>query len=163
MFSLVSLSLFVVSAPLPAPDAPKGPPPRIEVVQMEKDGRPVLIRNVTTYQQVQKEITVNVGGRVEKRVVTEAVPVTVQTVVALDDKAVQVFGADGKRVVPGEVRKRLNRPTAVFVSSDDKPIDPFFLKLLRDGSYCVVAPEWNRAPKVESIAAPLPPQPKPKP
>jgi len=171
MLSLVSLSLFAIAAPLPAPKTPSGPPPRVEIVQVGEDGRPFLRgKPVEKFGRslVHERVPVTVVGKDGKqqtvyKTVAKDVPFSYYEyeAVYLDTKKLQIFGLDGKRLDPAEVRKHLARPVAVFVSADGKPIDPIFLKLLREGSLWVVAPELAppaNLPQQESL-----PQPKPRP
>jgi hypothetical protein len=87
---------------------------------------------------------------------------------ALDDKEVQVYGGNGKLIDPKDVRNRLKRPTAVFVSADGQQVDPFYLRLLREDALVVVSQRLATAefviiekigkPREEQIPLPKPEQ-----
>jgi hypothetical protein len=102
---------------------------------------------------------VNVGG-VEEYVFTEIVePVTRETVVPLEAGNVQVFGPDGKRVDPAEMRKLLSRPAKVLLSADGKAIDPIHLQRQRDAIFSVVYKEPFQTPALMMPQALPPPWP----
>jgi hypothetical protein len=64
---------------------------------------------------------------------------------------VQVFDHNGKRLAPNDIPRFL-KSMPVLVSSDGKPVDPFYLRLLREGSLIVVSPAL-----ATSTASPIPP------
>jgi hypothetical protein len=138
--SLLTVIALTLSAPLPVKEAPTGPPPRVMAADVEGDGQPYVLTQGTDYVPVVREVTVIVMGRVEKRTETVTVPVIRQIKVHLNDKDVQVFGADGKRIAAEDVPKMIPRAGPILVSSDGKPIDPFYLRLLREGAVSVASP-----------------------
>jgi hypothetical protein len=135
---LTALSTLVLAAPAPVrePGAPKGPPPRVMTTTTAPDG-PQGIETVVIEVVMVNKIVPQVDGK--EVVVTEKVPVHKTKVLTLDDKGVQVYGSDGKLIDPREVRHRLKRPTAVLVSADGEPVDPFFLRLAREDTLIVVS------------------------
>lgn len=165
MLSLLSLSLLVLAAPVPVPKAPDGPAPRVEMVQVGKDGRPYLVGKRLTLVPVTKTGTsivqeiVMVDGKpvvVAKQVPftsVEHVPVLTQIQVPLDGKDVQVFDPSGRRLEADEVRKQLSRPVQVLVSADGKPIHPTYLQR-HEGKFRVVS---------QALVEPKPPEPVPQP
>ena len=139
---LLPLLSLVLAAPAPTekpPEEPKGPPPQILVLHVEKDGRPYLLEQVTRYVPEKRTVEVNVNGMTEKREQTVVVPVTETRRVFLDDKDVQVYGADGKKIDARDLPKQ-TQSVPVLVSADGMEVDPFYRKVLKDGALIVVAP-----------------------
>lgn len=60
------------------------------------------------------------------------------------------YDTAGKEIDAGRAAKLLSRPTVVLVSSDGKPLDPYYLRTIKDGTLLVVPPVTT---------APLPPGP----
>src|SRR5262249_53115584 len=79
-------------------EQPKGAPPKIMTATKEKDGRIFLQQVITEYRQEKRLAEVIVNGRKEKREYTVAVPIMREQRVYLDDKGVEVFGTDGKKI-----------------------------------------------------------------
>src|SRR6516165_4623478 len=129
------------------PDRPKGPPPRVMTLQVEREGKSYIQQILTEYIPQQREVQVVVNGRIEKRVETVMVPVVRQQRTALDDKDVQVFNGAGKRLAGADLPKFL-KSVPVLVSSDGKPVDPFYLRLVREDTLVVVAPALADRAKV---------------
>src|SRR5262249_52626074 len=136
-------------------DSPKGPPPTVKIATVDENGRLLLTMTITEFQQVFKEIVVRVGEREEKRKVAEIVPVTVQKMIMLDGKDVEVYGTDGKRLDPKRLPKTRG-PVPILVSSDGKQVDPFYLRLAREGTLIVVTPSLNQGIGIP-VPVPVPP------
>jgi hypothetical protein len=152
--TFLTLALWLPAAPVPAPkDAlPKGPPPRIVSVSIDPEGGFQFLEVTTQLVQEQRERAVLVGGQVQK--VTETVMVPVQRMIQrkVDGENVEVYGIDGKKIDPEEVRKLARKTVPALVSSDGKPVDPFYLRLAREGTLVLVLsgkePKPVPAPKV---------------
>jgi hypothetical protein len=140
--TLLSLALLLPAAPVPAAkDAPpKGPAPRVVAIAVQTDGTPTIQHTRTRMVAQQRTRSVRVGQEV--RTVTETVMVPVMETVnlTLDGEGVEVYGIDGKKIDPKDVRKRVTKPVAVLVSADGKPVDPFYLRLAREGTLVIVVP-----------------------
>jgi len=159
--TLLTVAGLLLSAPLPVPEAPKGPPPRILVVEVENDGPPFIVTPVIEFKKVPTTVTVVVGGKTENRTEVRTVQVEYRIKVGLNDKDCQVFGLDGKRLAPEEVQKRITRSSPILVSSDGKPVDPFYLKLAREGTVVVVSPKLvapANQPMPRTPELPIPPK-----
>ncbi len=157
--SLLTVMVLTLSAPAPVKEMPKGPPPRVMTLEVTAEGQLVIRIELIDYFMVKKKFAVQVGGKIEERTVEEQVPITVPRLVALEDNVTEVFGPDGKRIDPAEVRKRITRACPVLVSSDGKPVDPFYLSLAREGTLIVVSPKLIRSDIVrpaEKIRVPTP-------
>ncbi len=153
MLTLLSLSLFAVAAPVPAPKTPEGPPPRLMVVQVDEAGRPFLEGMIQKQgmSMVHEVVPVTVQGKdgkpqVQYVTVAKAVPHTYYELVYLDTKEAQVFGLNGKRIDPNEVKKLLTRSTRVLVSTDGKPIARAHLERQREAALWVIHPGLIKAP-----------------
>jgi len=137
---------------------PKGPPPRVMVTDVDATGQPFL-RHVT--QEVvpeERQVEVVVNGKAEVRKYVVHVPVLREVRVALDRAGVEVVGTDGKRIDPTDLPKLLRQPTPVLVSADGKKVDPFYLKIAREGTLIVVSAQLAAPPPV---FFPMPLQPVP--
>jgi hypothetical protein len=113
----------------------------------------------TEYVPEQRQRTVQVGGQVQT--VTETVVVPVQRTFErkLSGEGVEIYGVDGKKMGPEDVRKLARRTVPALVSADGKPVDPFYLRVAREGTPVIVVPtkgpEADAAPKGgESIKLP---------
>jgi hypothetical protein len=120
---------------------PRTPPPVVMVAIADGQGQVYIERTVTRYVPETRTVTVKVGDRLEQRAETVRVPVYVQSRIALTGKGIQVYGSDGKRIDAKEIPRLLKKTSAVFVSADGRPVDPFYLRLVRQGGLIVVAPE----------------------
>jgi hypothetical protein len=163
--SLATAVMVLAAVPAAGQQAgPKGPPPKFMVAQVDKAGQPFIHMAVTEYVAVKREVTVKVANGFEKRVVQEMVPQLRETRVNLDDAKTTVFDGQGKRIEPKDVRKRIRAMTAVLVSTDGKPVDPFFLRLVRADAVVLVAPELARGldPLAMPLVLPAPAPPPPK-
>jgi hypothetical protein len=118
---------------------PGGPPPRVMVLNVERDGTPYIVQTVTEFVPEQRTQEVKVGKEIQKRVVTVYVPVRKQVRVGLDGKDVQIFDSNGKRLALQDVPRML-KAVPVLVSADGKPVHPFYLRLVREGTLVVAAP-----------------------
>ncbi len=137
LVSILSMAL-AAPAPEPPPDAPKGPAPKVMVLNVDKDGRGYLDAVVTHYQTVTEEVTMVVNGQVQKQLRPVSVPVMEQRRVPLDGDGVTVYGSDGKKIDPKNLPK-LTAAVPVLVSANGKEVDPFYLGLAKQGTLIVVS------------------------
>jgi hypothetical protein len=119
--------------------APKGPPPQVMILQVERDGTQYIVHTTTEMVPEQRAEKVKVGDKEVTRVRTVYVQVSRPVAVRLDGKDVQVFDATGKRLTGVDIPKFL-KPVPVLVSADGKPVDPLYLRLARPETLVVVAP-----------------------
>jgi hypothetical protein len=158
--TFLTVALLLPAAPAPAPKAtlPKGPPPRIVSASIDSEGGFQFVELTTKYVPQQRTREVNVGGQVQKVTETVTVPVTVMVQRKVDGENVEVYGVNGKKIEPEEVRKRAGKTLPVLVSSDGKPVDPFYLRLAREGTLVLVL-----SAKAGPVPAPRDETPKPVP
>jgi hypothetical protein len=144
---LLTLAILLPAAPAPAPKdtKPKGPPPQVVMIS-GGSGMLEILQTQTVQKSVPQQRTRQVQVGQQTRTVTETVMVSVsfpvqQVIrVSLDDNGVQVYGADGKKIDPKDVGKRVAKPVAALLSADGKPVDPFYLRLAREGTLVFVVP-----------------------
>jgi hypothetical protein len=158
--SLLTLALLLPAAPVPAAKdtPPKGPAPRVVAIAVQSDGTPSIQHVRTRMVQQQRTRQVQVGQETRTVAETVMVPVLETVNLALDGESVEVYGADGKKLDPKDVRKQVTKPVAALVSADGKPVDPFYLRLAREGTLVIVVPmaAAGAAPKPPERRTPLP-------
>lgn len=115
---------------------PKGLPPRLIIVSVDKEGRPYLKQYILENRQEQVKVKVLVNGREEERTEVRTVTVTREARLYLDIPDAEVQDTNGKRV---DLKKlRLSGPTPVLLSGDGNAVDPFYVRLVREGTLIVV-------------------------
>ena len=88
-----------------------------------KDGSIVILRDVTGYRQVAKQVMrKGAGGKAETTTVTENVPVSQRASLTLDPKLTQVLRLDGKVVPPADWGAVIKEKTKVIVSPGGKVV-----------------------------------------
>lgn len=155
MLSLLpALCTLVLAAPIPVhePELPKGPPPRVMTVTTSTHNRQVFHLIKTEYVSGTEEMALPDDNEIKKVEVARKSPVMIEFQV--DEKEVQFYGRDGKQLGLKDVRNRLKGPTAVLVSADGKPVDPFYLRLLREDALVVVSKNPHLDMTVPVQAAP---------
>jgi hypothetical protein len=141
--SFAAAVLLAMAGSLPAgekAEQPKGPPPKVMIASVDKDGPPYIKRTVVEYRTEKRQVEVITNGIKQLREEQVTIPILREEKVGLDGKEVQVFGTDGKLISAKEVSRRLKKATAVLVSCDGKPVDPFYVRIAREGTLIVVAP-----------------------
>jgi hypothetical protein len=125
--------------------APKGPPPQVMILHVERDGTQYIQQMMMAAEPRQEAYKVKVGNREEVRTRTVYVQIPKWIRVGLTDKQVEVFDATGKRLVGADIPKFL-KPVPVLVSADGKPVDPLYLRLVRPDTLVVVTPHLVAQP-----------------
>jgi len=172
---LLNLSLAVVLAPAPADEKinlPSGPPPKI-VLAVIKDGKCEVQYTVTVASERVQTVTrvVNVDGKQVQ--VPQKVVVTIYRqqpcTMTLDHP--RAVDRSGKEVDAKRLAELLKKPSVVLLSADGKPVDPFYLRTIREGTLTLVTavadkpaalPPADRPPPPPRDP-PKPPEPKPGP
>ena len=155
--TFLTLALLLPAAPVPAPKTtlPKGPPPRIVSASINSEGGFQFLEWTTEYVQQQRTREVVEGGQVRRVTETVMVPVTRMVERKVDGENVEAYGVDGKKIDRDDVRKLAGKTLPVLVSSDGKPVDPFYLRLAREGTLVLVisakAGPAPAAPKEEKL------------
>jgi hypothetical protein len=158
LLSLAAAALFAASAPAGEPKLPANPaPPQTAYARAAADGKKVVITLKLAELAAENQTRVEVqyvtetrvqGGKtvVEKVPVRREVQVTVlkarrwrKVLVDAGYKAVSVRTAAGKRVAAGDLLRLLKKDTPVLVSQNG-PVDPFYLQVVRPGTLVIVVP-----------------------
>jgi hypothetical protein len=145
-FLTVALLLPAAPAPVPKATLPKGPPPRIVSASIDSEGGFQFVEVSTKHVPQQRTREVVEGGQVRRVTETVMVPVTRMIQRKVDSENVEVYGVDGKKIAPDEVRKLAGKTLPVLVSSDGKPVDPFYLRLAREGTLVLVLSAKDAGP-----------------
>lgn len=154
MNATLFVSLLALAAPAPAAnELPKSPPPRVGVISIQGNDRPVIMLTQFGMVQRKEKRTVIVEGKQQTQefTVPVAVPFMLQPV---DGKELQVFGLDGKKIDAKELARTIRGPTPVLVSADGQPVDPFYLKMAKEGTLVLVGTAQNVLPLPEEIPNP---------
>jgi hypothetical protein len=136
MFALLLTALAVGADVEPATT---GQPP-LFVTASVKDDRLVRRIAITSYKAETRAVEVNVNGKIEKRTETVQVPFMQMIEQAWDLKKATVKTAGGKKLDLDALKKLLDKPRAVIVSSDGKAVPESYLKLLDKDAIVIVAP-----------------------
>jgi hypothetical protein len=135
-----------------APRLPSGPQPSQVLAQVDKDGNVLVWQTSVNMVPEQRTKQVERDGRVEQITYVVLVPVTRQVKRSFASKEVQAFDTDGKKVDPKKLAELLKKQTVVLVSADGRPVDPFYLRIIKEGTAVLVI----RGFKDEGQAAPVP-------
>lgn len=133
----------VLAAPVPVPEkvvAPKGPPPSYAIAVM-KDGKLSLTQTVNVPQVRTETRTRTVLQQGKPVAVTYPVQVVVMQMsmrTTQIDKP-RAYDTAGKEIDAGRLAELLKHETAVLVSGDGKPLDPFYLRTVKDGTLILAA------------------------
>ncbi|HKB40998.1 MAG TPA: hypothetical protein VKD72_31515 [Gemmataceae bacterium] len=160
---LLNLSLAVVLAPAPADEKinlPSGPPPQI-VLAVLKDGKcevtyPAMVMVPVTREEVRTRV-VNVDGK--QVPVQEKVAVTSyqsRHVTTTLDRP-RAFDRSGKEVDAKRLAELLKKPAVVLLSSDGKPVDPFYMRTIKEGTLTLVAAVGAKPAALPPVDRPPPP------
>lgn len=154
----LALSFPAAPAPAPKPERPSGPPPSIVTISPGAEGLLTIldIDQQMVPQQRTVQVTTN-DGRVRQVTQTVMVPVLRQSsrILALDK--VEIYGHDGKKLAPADVKKHLSRTVPALLSRNGMPVDRFYLRMVREGTLILVIPPAH-VPPPGNI-----PKPKPRP
>jgi len=145
MFTALTLSL-ALAAPVPAPAAPvaTGVAPRVMELKADANGKVMIA--VTRTEKVQVGVgnaiapAGGAGGGVAPAVIAREMKI-VKMVELGDVKDLIFTTADGMKVEKDDAMKRLASGSIVVVTSDGKPVSPAFLKVFKDDTLVLVAPE----------------------
>jgi len=156
------LSLTLALAPAPVAEKitlPSGPPPQF-VLAVFKDGKcevtsPVLVPETRTENRTR---IVNANGK--QVPVQETVTVTVYVVrhVSRVIERPRAFDRSGKEVDAKRLAVLLVKPTVVLQSADGKPVDPFYLRTMKEGTLTLLLPMGpvGTAPPLPGPTTPVP-------
>jgi RNA polymerase sigma factor (sigma-70 family) len=106
-------------------------------------------RTVTSYRKVERD------DRAYYEPQTTQIPI--EQVMRVDLDAVPVYDTTGKRVAPKNVTELLKESAPVLVATDGKPVDPFYLKLVKEGTLIFVVPGGISVQQPITLPQPPPP------
>jgi hypothetical protein len=148
---VVLLSALAVSAE-PEP-APKSPEPCVLTASVKGDKLTLRVTQaLVTY--VEERVKVEKNGKEEEVTVKKIVPNLRTVQMEHDLKKATFTTAGGKKLSLDDVRKRLDKPQPVVVSSDGRAVDAAFLKLFDRDAVVILLPLSEA--KVDSPDKPLP-------
>src|SRR5439155_24937998 len=111
-----------------------------------KEGKFIVGRPVVTFKTETGKIKENGKGRA----VYYFDPVANENVMQFDSKDVQVFTVEGKAVDSKEVEELLaGKKTVVLASSDGRKVDPFYLRIIKEGTLVLVIPKHEFANQLQ--------------
>jgi RNA polymerase sigma factor (sigma-70 family) len=134
---------------------PSAPPPSTVLARVDKNGVLIVRRPVATYRPTQS--IVKRPGQ-DDQIVTTYELIMGEQEKEFELSQVQVVGTNGKPLTPEMVRALLEKERPVLVSADGKPVDPFYLQVIKENTPILVLPE--EAPVVPPVPT-LPPGPPP--
>jgi RNA polymerase sigma factor (sigma-70 family) len=115
------------------PQLPTGPAPHQTLAYIAKEGVLLIRVPATTY----REAKFTDPDGVEH---TYYHPVMTWKQRPIDDKDVEVYGTDGKKIDAKKWHDLLKKETPVLVSSDGRKVDPLHLRLIKEGTLILVLP-----------------------
>jgi hypothetical protein len=134
--------------PGPKVAGPRGPQPTLAGASV--DPRGVLsVRessSMTTNQTL--DLEVEKGGEVRKVPVRVKDTFMTMRVRALDVAGARASRADGRAVSPAALRQLLRKEVPVLVSADGRPVDPYYLEVIRGDTLVLVLPAPRFGPPV---------------
>jgi RNA polymerase sigma factor (sigma-70 family) len=113
-----------------------GPPPRVVLARRAPDGK-IEVR-VAVAEDIPQTVRVRDGA--EERSVTTYVRTMRDRTYVLPRGVIEVFDVSGERVEEEALKRRLSKETAVLLSGDGKPVDPFHLQVVQEGTLVLVTP-----------------------
>jgi hypothetical protein len=117
---------------------PNGPAPFWVRASTDKEGKFIVGTPVVTYRTG----TAKIKEDGKEKEVYYFDPVATENVMKFDSKDVQVFTVEGKAVDSKEVEKLLaGKKVLVLASSDGRKVDPFYLRIIKEGTLVLVIPK----------------------
>jgi hypothetical protein len=141
---------------------PQGPQPLQVVARMDRDGNVLVRQIVPVYRQEVREKVEQKDGRAVKVAYTVTVMTQTEVQHKLAGHSVQAFGTDGKKIERKALERLLKNEAIVLLSMDGKKVDPFYLRLVKEGTVVLVGPQAKLVPAPKGELLP-PPQPDVKP
>jgi hypothetical protein len=160
------LTAAALNAPGPGADEnpapPKGPQPTARVASLDEEGN---VRVRITEAGERPVTTVKrtvVGGAVREVETTVMTPFFSEIVKKVPVKDVKAFDTRGKALDEKALAEALKKETIVLVSADGNPVDPFYLKIVKEGTVVLVLPQDAKEKTPGPLLPPLPTLPPPK-
>jgi hypothetical protein len=120
---------------------PGGPPPSWVCASIAKDGKIIVGIPVITY----KTVTTKIKKDGEEKEAYYYEPVAKEHVKSFEASDVKAFDVQGKPMDSKELAKLLEKKTLVLCSTDSRKVDPFYLRIIKDGTVVLVIskPLWD--------------------
>jgi hypothetical protein len=154
--ALTAVTLAAALRPDDAPSPPQGPPPKGAVARTASRAIE-LTEPVSEIVAVERRRVVQVDGRFVTEAYRENVVVYRQVVRRIEAKDVRAFGTDGKEIEAARLAELLQAGLPVLVSADGRPVDPFYLRLLKEGTVILVVGEPAPRGAEPPVPVPAPP------
>jgi hypothetical protein len=139
MLSILLPLLLAQNPAEPPADSPQGTPPLIVRAELDKVGDLVARKKVIQYVKEVRTRKVVVNGKEVPQQIEVSVPVSRESVQKWSLKGATITDVAGKKIDRNELAKRLEKPAAVVMSADNKPVDAGYLKLFRNDTIVIVA------------------------
>lgn len=138
----------VTAIPTNAEGLPHDVPPEHAVASVG-DGQLLLLRFSFALQQRKVVAKIEVDGEVSEESITRTIPVGSVGSVWIDLAEIRAF-ENGGELAPGQLTKRLAKPTHVLVAT--KRPDPFYMDVIKDGTIVLVMPSLQTAAQMRARA-----------
>jgi hypothetical protein len=164
LFGLTALTLMGANIrEADSPRLPTGQQPLQVLAHMDRDGNVVIRQTVPQYREEVRQRTRFVKENGRRVPVTETYKVTVVIQVPVTRKlparSVHVYGTDGKKMDASALPKLLKKETVVLLSADGRPVDSFYLQLVRQGTLVLVHPQEKAVQDLRPEPVPEPKRP----
>ena len=150
----------LLAAPAPVQEKiapPQGPPPSYAIALM-KDGKLTLQQSVLIPEnRTETRQRIVIGGRHSNWCPIRVTVVVYRTVLqpVQVDKA-QFYDTAGKEIDAPRAARLLSKQQVVLVSADNKPLDPFYLRTVKEGTLIVRRPMTSGPPVAPDLSRPIP-------
>ena len=145
LFTLTTLGLMAL-APAPAPVTlpkvvrPSGGQPNQSEVVFRQGSLVVTMQRVQYVTEERMVSRVGPDGKERPERITVTVPVYAAIQNVVDSTTATMYRSNGEVIDKKEYAKLLEKTRMVFVSSDGKKVDPFYLQFMADDALVLVLP-----------------------
>jgi hypothetical protein len=133
---------------------PSGPMPVTALAAVDAKGR-LLVRLPVNMVVPRRGIQPLPDGSEQEITYYEQVTTGRDWVVSLDE--VQGYRPDGSRLTAQQLRKQLHKEVAVLIAVDSRPVDPFHLQVIKEGTVILVLPRYQPPTQPAPAVAATPP------
>ncbi len=150
-----SQSFTSVIAGEPKQDAgPTGPAPLLARARL--DGKRIHIEEASEFTDLIKvKVAKEIDGVMKELIAEMTVVRSTATTRTLDSEWIKGCSVFGKEYDARTLADKLQKPTTVLVSADGKAVDPYYLRVIQEGTIVVVAPTpYYAVPTVVPAPAP---------
>ena len=149
MYRLVTLAAVLVTTSTAfsqLPKQPQTPAPTYSVAWKTKKGDLLLSYTMTIYQSETRERIVVKDGKEERVKYTVRRPVLLRKYHTKRIADLTITNAIGRKLSAEDVLDALEKPTIVLISSDGRPVDPYYLRIVKRDTLVIV--DKSKKPKV---------------